>query len=224
MYLETARTAPRQPFTMARFPEPHGDPEPASVARGFTMSFSPDEEIFGDGEEADFAYQVVSGAARTFRLLCDGRRQVVGFHLPGETFGFERDLMHHLSAESVGPSEVRLIRRNALDAAAQSDVVVARWLWRQAAAELDRLHGHMLLLGRQSASEKVGAFLLEMARRTVGADSVVLPMTRMDIADYLGLALETVSRTLAKFEREGAIAMPSCRRIQITNPAALAIA
>lgn len=224
MDLAAASAAPRHLLAAGRAAETKVDPELAGVGRGFNMSFGPDEEIFGDGEDAAFAYHVVSGAARTFRVLADGRRQVVGFHLPGETFGLEPDATHHVSAESVGPSEIRLVGRKHLDIAAQSDAAVARWLWRQATGELDRLRNHMMLLGRQSAAEKVGAFLLEMARRTVGRDAVDLPMTRMDIADYLGLALETVSRTLAKFEREGVIAMASCRRIQITNPAALAVA
>ncbi|HWF01249.1 MAG TPA: helix-turn-helix domain-containing protein [Caulobacteraceae bacterium] len=224
MRLATASNAPRRLLADLDIPAVAGAPELASVGRGFTMSFGPDEEIFGDGEEADFAYQVVSGAARTFRVLADGRRQVVGFHLPGESFGLEPDASHHVSAESVGASEIRLVARRRLDMAAHSDAAVARWLWRQATGELDRLRGHVMLLGRQSAAEKVGAFLLEMARRTLGADAVELPMTRMDIADYLGLALETVSRTLAKFEREGAISMPSCRRIHITNAAALSVA
>ncbi len=196
---------------------------PGVALGGFTMRFERNEEIFGEQEEADFAYKVMSGAARTFRVLSDGRRQVVGFHLAGEVFGLERGPTHRFSAEAVSDCVVALIRRTAIDkAAAQADGDAARWLWDLTAGEMERLQDHAMLLGRMTAAERVSAFLLEMAQRSPAAGGVDLPMSRSDIADYLGLTVETVSRTLTQLERDQTIAIPSSRRILLTDRAALA--
>jgi CRP/FNR family transcriptional regulator/CRP/FNR family nitrogen fixation transcriptional regulator len=188
---------------------------PTPGVRGFTMNFDRNEEIFGEEEDADFVYQMISGAARTFRVLSDGRRQVVRFHFPGDVMGVERRARHRVSAEAVNACVVALIRRSELDKAARSDAATARWLWDQATDELEHLKDHMMLLGRKSAAEKVAAFLLAMAARTGGGAVARLPMSRSDIADYLGLTVETISRTLTQFERDGAIAMTSSRCIAI---------
>jgi CRP/FNR family nitrogen fixation transcriptional regulator len=195
---------------------------PGLSLSGFTMRFERNEEIFGEQEEADFAYKVVSGAARTFRVLSDGRRQVVGFHLAGEIFGLERGVTHRFSAEAVSDCTIALVRRTAIDKAAHADGGAARWLWDLAAAEMERLQNHAMVLGRMTACERVGCFLLEMAERSPAKGGVDLPMSRGDIADYLGLTVETVSRTLTQLEREQTIAIPSSRRILLNDRAALA--
>lgn len=195
---------------------------PGFTLSGFTMRFERNEEIFGEEEEADFAYKVVSGAARTFRVLSDGRRQVVGFHLAGEIFGLERGALHRFSAEAVSDCVVTLVRRSALDKAAAADGGAARWLWGLASHEMERLQDHALLLGRKTATERVAAFLLEMAERSPAVGGVDLPMSRSDIADYLGLTVETVSRTLTQLERDHTIAIPSSRKILLQDRGALA--
>ncbi len=194
---------------------------PGVALSGFTMRFERNEEIFGEEEEADFVYKVVSGAARTFRVLSDGRRQVVGFHLAGEIFGLERGQAHRFSGEAVSDCTVALIRRSVLDKAAQADGATTRWLWGLAADEMERLQGHAMLLGRKTATERIAAFLIEMAGRSPAVGGVNLPMSRSDIADYLGLTVETVSRTLTQLEREQVIAIPSSRRIMLRDRAGL---
>ncbi|MDR3507891.1 MAG: helix-turn-helix domain-containing protein [Caulobacteraceae bacterium] len=188
---------------------------------GFTMRFGRNEEIFGQAEEADFIYKVVSGAVRTFRVLSDGRRQVVGFHLVGEVFGVERGESHRCSAEAVADCEVALVRRSVVNKASDQDHTAARWMWGLLSADLERLQDHMMLLGRKTAVERVAAFLLEMSHRAPCAGGLDLPMSRSDIADYLGLTIETVSRTLTQLERDRTIAIPSSRRIVLQNRAVL---
>lgn len=189
---------------------------------GFSMRFERNEEVFGEQEEADFLYKIVSGAVRTFRVLSDGRRQVVGFHLAGEVFGIERGERHRCSAEAITDCQILLIRSSAVEKAARASAEAAYWLWDLKSVELERLQDQMMLLGRKTAAERVAAFLLEMAGRGASDTVVDLPMSRCDIADYLGLTVETVSRTLTQFQRDGVIAMPSHRHILLRNRDALA--
>jgi CRP/FNR family nitrogen fixation transcriptional regulator len=190
---------------------------------GFAMNFDPNEEIFGEEEPADFVYKVISGAVRTTRLLSDGRRQIGAFRLPGDVFGLECGEVHRCSAEAVAPSEIALVRRTALERAAERDSGAARGLWSLTSHELEDLKDHMLLLGRKNAAERVGSFLLKLAARASSA-IVELPMSRGDIADYLGLTLETVSRTLSQLVRDQTISLPSARRVVLRDAAALAVA
>jgi CRP/FNR family transcriptional regulator, nitrogen fixation regulation protein len=191
---------------------------------GFSMRFDRDEEIYGEGESADFVYKVIAGGARSFRVLRDGRRQIIGFHLPGEVFGFETGDAHRGSAEAIANSEIALVRRSALERMADGDVRAARELWSLTARDLDRSREHLLLLGRKSAGERVASFLLEMAERAPADGGAQLPMSRADMADYLGLTIETVSRTLTQLERDRAISLPTARRIVLHDRAALGLA
>jgi CRP-like cAMP-binding protein len=182
---------------------------------GFTMTFSRNEEIFGEQEPADFVYQVVEGVARTMRVLSDGRRQISGFHLPGDVFGLEIGDVHRFTAEAVSDCKVALVRRPALDRAVQRDAACARRLWALTSRDLVDAQEHLMLLTRRSAAERVCAFLLDMAHRAGDSQAFDLPMSRLDIADFLGLTIETVSRTLTQLERDGAIELPSCRHVVI---------
>jgi CRP/FNR family transcriptional regulator, nitrogen fixation regulation protein len=188
---------------------------------GAAMPFSRNMEIYGEGEPAEYLYKVIRGAVRTHKLLNDGRRQIGGFYLPGDTFGMEVDDVHRLSAEAIGDSRILVIKRSALVALAARQSDVARELWTMTARELAHLQNLMLTLGRKTAQERLAAFLLEMAARNRGGDAVDLPMSRQDIADYLGLTIETVSRTLTQLENASAIALPSSRRIVLRDRAAL---
>lgn len=188
-----------------------------SVAQmGAPIPYARDTEIYGEGEQAEYIYQVVSGAVRTYKILNDGRRQIGAFYLPGDVFGLEIGEEHDLSAEAVCDCTVTVIKRSSLANLAKDDGSITQALWALTARELQRAQKHVLLLVR-SAQERVASFLLEMADRTAGAGSVVLPMPRRDIADYLGLTIETVSRALTALEGQSAIAITSARRVQLTD-------
>lgn len=192
-----------------------------SVAQmGAPMSYARDTEICGEGEAAEYIYRVVSGAVRTYKILSDGRRQVGGFHLPGDVFGLEMGEEHALSAEAICNCTISAIKRSALEKLAGRDNGITEVLWSLTARELHRAQKHALLLVR-SAQERVASFLLEMADRTADTGWVELPMSRQDIADYLGLTIETVSRALTSLEDQATIALPSARRVQLTNVRAL---
>jgi len=162
---------------------------------GAAISFSRNEEIYGEGEPADYLYKVVRGAVRMYKVLSDGRRQIGAFYLPGDMFGLEAGAMHASSAEAIGDSTILVFKRSAVLALSARDADVARELWETTVRELQRAHDHMLLLIK-SAQERVASFLMEMAGRGCGIDEVALPMSRQDIADFLGLTIETVSRAI----------------------------
>lgn len=187
---------------------------------GAPMLFARNVEIYGQDEPAEYLYKVIRGAVRTYRVLHDGRRQIAAFLLPGDVFGLEAGATHRASAEAIADSVVLVIKRSAVLALAERDPEVARQMWTLTAQELGRAQNHMLLLVR-NAQERIAAFLLEMAERRPGADSVELPMSRQDIADYLGLTIETVSRTLTQLEAEAAIALPTSRQVVLRNRSAL---
>jgi len=186
---------------------------------GASMSYARNEEIYGDGEVADYLYKVVSGAVRIYKVLDDGRRQVGAFYLPGDVFGFEIGDEHQSSAEAIGSAVVLVFKRSTVKSLASRDIDVARQLWTMTAAELQRAQTHSMLLIR-SAQERLALFLLEMCGRLSGQE-FDLPMSRQDIADYLGLTIETVSRTFTLLESAGAIGLISSRRISVRNRNAL---
>jgi CRP/FNR family nitrogen fixation transcriptional regulator len=181
------------------------------------FSYRKDEEIYGEDEPAEYVYQVIRGAVRTYKLLSDGRRQIGAFHLPGDVFGLESGMAHRLAAEAIIDTTVRLVKRRSLKQAAGVDVQVARKLWTMTAGDLRHAEDHMLLLGRKSAMERVANFLLEMDRRLAVAGMMALPMCRRDIGDYLGLTLETVSRVLSQLNGEGVLGFSGARQIVLRN-------
>ena len=155
-------------------------------------------EIYGEKEPADYVYQVKEGAVRSYKLLSDGRRQIGAFHLAGDIFGLENGSEHRFTAEAIVNTTVRLIKRRSLEMVAKSDAMVSRNLLSMTTDNLQHAENHMLLLGRKTSLERVAAFLIEMDRRLTAAGVMPLPMSRRDIADYLGLTLETVSRALSR--------------------------
>jgi len=184
------------------------------------MSFCRNAEIYGEGEPADYLYKVISGTVRTYKVLSDGRRQIGAFYLPGDVFGLESGDEHTFSAEAITEAKVLVVKRSALVALAERDSDVARQLWTLTGQELRRLQDHILLLIK-TAQERVAGFLLEMAERRSSGNAIELPMSRQDIADYLGLTIETVSRTLTSLENAATIEVPSARRIVLRNRSAL---
>ncbi len=185
------------------------------------VSYDRDEEIYGEGEPSEYLYCVRRGAVRTFKLLRDGRRQIDAFHLPGEYFGLSASETHRLSAEAVIDAKVVIVKRRALETRAMQEADIACAMWRLAADDLRNAQDHMLLLGRKNALERVVAFLLDMDRRLSVAGVMALPMCRRDIGDYLGLTLETVSRSLSALAEKGALSFNGSRQIILNNRARL---
>ncbi len=163
-------------------------------------------EVYGEREPAEYVYQVKSGAVRSYKLLSDGRRQIGAFHLAGDIFGLENGSEHRFTAEAITDTTVRLVKRRSLEVVAESDAMVARNLLSMTTDNLQHAEDHMLLLGRKTSLERVAAFLLEMDKRLTAAGVMALPMSRRDIADYLGLTLETVSRALSRLHELGILA------------------
>ena len=191
-------------------------PEDVLAAIGTLMRFARDEEIFGEGESAKYIYKVVSGSVRTSKILDDGRRQIPGFYLAGDFFGFETGANYSISAEALAKTNVVAMKRSTVfDRAAKSASLFSE-IWNLTAIELKRAQSHAVLL-IMSAQERVENFLLEMADRELSKGQIELPMSRQDIADYLGLTIETVSRTLTLLEKSGVISLPSSRRIVLNN-------
>ena len=187
---------------------------------GAPMSFARNAVIYDEGERADYAYKVVRGSVRVCKMLIDGRRQIEAFYLPGDIFGLEMGDEHQFSAEAVSEATILVVKRSTLVTLANRDCDVARQLWTFTARELQRVRDHMFRFTR-TPKERVASFLLEMAKRLASSETLDIPMSRQDIADYLGLTIETVSRTMTQFKAQAAIALPTSRRIVLRNRKAL---
>lgn len=222
MLTQSAVRIGRQPATaLHHVPLAAGhSPADAIELMGAPMPFARNAEIYGEKEPADYLYKVVSGTVRTYKVLIDGRRQIGAFYLPGDIFGLETGDLHSFSAEAITDCKIIVIKRSAVVALAARDNDFARQMWEWTARELHRVQNHIMVLVK-SAQERVVGFLLEMAERASRGGAIELPMSRQDIADYLGLTIETVSRTLTHLERTAAIEVPSSRRIVLRNRSAL---
>jgi CRP-like cAMP-binding protein len=185
------------------------------------VSYAQNVEIYGEGEPADRFFKVLSGVVRASRVLNDGRRQIGGFYLPGDLFGLDFGVEHAFSAETITKAEILIIRRSTAMSLSARDAEFAYQLFKLTARELQRMQSHVILLIK-SAKERVATFILEMADRDPESVLIELPMFRQDIADYLGLTVETVSRTLSILETSGAIKLEASRRIIVCNRSALA--
>ncbi|MFY9836020.1 MAG: cyclic nucleotide-binding domain-containing protein [Xanthobacteraceae bacterium] len=187
---------------------------------GVSVPVATKELLFHEQDPAESIYKVVSGSVCISKILGDGRRQIVAFYLPGDFFGFECADEHSLSAEAVSNAKVLVIKKRVLAAAASRNAAIERQVLLLMACELARLQDRVLLL-LKSAQERVGEFILDMEKRAAVADYVELPMKRQDIADYLGLTIETVSRILTALEYYGAIKILSRQGIVMRNQSLL---
>jgi CRP/FNR family nitrogen fixation transcriptional regulator len=181
----------------------------------------PNGEIFSQYERVRNVHTVVSGAVRLTKLMKDGRRQIGAFYLPGDLFGLESEERHSFSAEAIVSSRVGFSKRSAFLDAAMCNQSLAFQLWTTTAAHLQRAQCHMSVLGRSTAQERIAKFLLDMESRLSSIGEFELPMPRRDIADYLGLTIETVSRIFHLFERKKIISIPDSRRVVLSDPKAL---
>ena len=185
--------------------------------------YSQDAQIFQKGEVAEYIYQIREGAVRTYQLLSDGRRQIGAFYLPGDIFGIETEGRHRLTAEAIIDTTAWVARCHRLfQGFDESDLAYAGNIFEILYDGLEHARNHLLLLGRQEAYERVACFLLEMDRRLKKPAMIVLPMTRTDIADYLGLSIETVSRSMSLFRDRGVIRFNGQREVILKDRTKLA--
>ncbi len=176
--------------------------------------FNAGSEIYVPGQKATTLYRIEFGAVRVYRLLSDGRRQVIAFYLAGEMFGLEVGETHSSFAEAMVSTGVKTYSPSE-NSGHQADLL------RIALHGMMRAQEHILVIGRQTAVERLAAFLLDIAKRQGELKQFDLPMSRLDIADYLGLTIETVSRVLAKLRSSGLIRLPSIRSVEISDMNAL---
>jgi CRP/FNR family transcriptional regulator, nitrogen fixation regulation protein len=188
---------------------------------GSRQQFARNEEIFAEGDTADCWYKVISGTVRTCKLLADGRRHLAEFYFSGDCFGFDNMAERLLSAEAVGDAIVIRFPRNDTARLIDQNPMLARSLNEMMLRDLTNAQFRMLLLGRMSATERVATFLLDMFDRRDTRRVLDLPMSRTDIADYLGLTIETVCRVLSMLKRARAIDIPKPQRIELRDRGAL---
>ena len=177
--------------------------------------------LFRQGDPVRLVHRILSGAVVCYRLLSDGRRQVTRFHLAGDFLGLEAGVEHATAAEALNQVETLAMERAELSRRATSDLGLARALWHVTIRAFHRSEDHALLLSRQSANERVVAFLLNFSERLGQPDIIDLPMTRQDIADHVGLTIHTVSRTLSQLQAEGLIQARSTRHVRLVRHAQL---
>jgi CRP/FNR family nitrogen fixation transcriptional regulator len=188
---------------------------------GTRRSFTRDKAIYTESDLSDCWYNVISGTVRICKLLADGRRHIAEFCFPGDCFGLPASGVRIASAEAVGEVAVMRYPQRAFDRLIDETPPLVRGLYDRTLRELIHAQTRMLLLGRMTASERVASFLLEISERQDAPHALVLPMSRNDIADYLGLTIETVCRVLSGFRRNGIIAIPMPYRIELRDREAL---
>jgi CRP-like cAMP-binding protein len=193
--------------------------------QAITLGADRDEVIVARGNRAMYCFLVVMGCVRAVKLMNDGRRQICEFLLPGDLFGWDALDEYDFTAEAVTPLTLRRYIHGDLYALADRDRTFACWLRELMVEKLQAGREHTVLLGRQAAAERVSSFLREMAHR-MNSDTrtlIELPMGRADIADYLGLTIETVCRRLTQLRRDGTISIDRAN-VVIRNPSALGVA
>ncbi len=184
----------------------------------------PGSYLYYEGDNVEWLYQVTSGVLRLTRLLADGRRQVIAFGYPGDIVGFPSAGVHHTDCDALTNVRLQPFRRAALENG-EGDLELHNALLQAALREISAMQDHFMMLGRKSASEKLASFLCVLAER-VGTDlgtyrNVTLPMSRSDIADFLGLTTETVSRTFTQLRKSKIIAIENIHTVIIQRPTAL---
>jgi len=180
---------------------------------GTIVTLRRDQTLFSEGDPAPDCFKVVGGALRSCRLLADGRRQVNRFLRPGDLVGFESDRVYRSTVEAVSDATVIRLPRHAVDQLVQQQPRLGKSLLGRLCEELSAAHAQMLLLGRKNALERLASFLIAMAERD--GDHVALPMTRSEIADHLGLTIETVSRSFSELKGRGVIQLKASSDVMI---------
>ncbi len=195
------------------------------LAHGVLRRIECKELLFAEGDPASHVYRIETGAIALNKVLADGRRQVIGFAYPGDLIGLGVEGEHVMNAQAVKPTRVRCLPVSTLRQSIAEDPALGVKLYEALARELAATRDLMLTTGQRSAVERVASFLLAFSRRNrrIGQDptSFELPMTRTDIGDFLGLTIETVSRTFSKLKQLGQIELPCSNRVKLLDLEAL---
>lgn len=178
------------------------------------------ETLHVEGDPALFCYQVIGGVIKEYNTLEDGRRQIADFYGMGEIFGISEHDVHLHTAEAISESTVRCFPREALERASSTQGT-PRVFFDALVSSLHRARERMIMLGRMSASQRVAAFLMRRAEEQGTPGHTELPMSRQDIADHLGLTIETVCRSLTEMKKQGLISMPTARQFAIADKGGL---
>lgn len=188
-----------------------------------TVSFEAGQEVVGEGDPTESFFLVVSGLFRAVKFTRDGRRQVFAFYMPGDLSGLEPDETHKLTVEAVEDGAMAVLPRRTCLLLMNDDPKLNAALFQGATRALTLSVDHMMMIGRSSAEERLAWFLKMISERTGSRRSDVfdLAMQRQDIADYLGLTIETVSRTFTLFRDRGLISLPRKRRVEVLRRDAL---
>jgi CRP/FNR family transcriptional regulator, anaerobic regulatory protein len=186
----------------------------------------PGEPLFWQGDEARHVFEIVSGALRTVRVLSDGRRVITGFLFPGDVVGVSLKDRYLTTVEAIADTEVRRFARGRFEATVERVPALRPLLMARLFDEMAAAQDQVVLLARKNAEERVATFLLALVRRA-GLEGearpvIALPMTRLDMADYLGLTIETVSRIMSRLAARGIAVAAARHEIAIRRPAALA--
>lgn len=201
-------------FPVAASPALANDPKISAVLSqsqpGAVTFYPTDSTIYAQGDHAGHLYLVEFGTVRVSRVTSDGRRQITSFCLPGDVFGLEEGDEHEFSAESVDGAGIRVLRPANATGFAQSVLSLAL-------RRFAHVQKHILLLGRLGASEKMARFLVDLMDRQGSDDVINLPMQRSDIADYLGITFETVSRVLRVLKDRGIIRLNTISQIEVLD-------
>jgi CRP/FNR family nitrogen fixation transcriptional regulator len=186
---------------------------------GAVRSYPRNSQIIHEDDPADHVYEVVNGTICASKMLAEGRRQIAGFYFTGDIFGLENAKKQNVAAQAITDAKVRIFKKRALTELASTNREVAVQLLARTARELARKQDHLLMILSTTAEERIIYFLIDMVQRASPRDDnlIALPMSRRDIGDYLGLTIETVSRTLWDLERRGAIEIKGYHSIALRN-------
>ena len=192
-----------------------------TLANGTLKRVEAKELLFAEGDIVSHVYRVETGAVALFKVLADGRRQIVGFAYPGDLIGLGAEGEHAMNAQAIKPTRLRCLPMAGLHRSVAQDPALGFKLYQALARELASARDLMLTTGQRNATERVVSFLLAFSRRSErnGQDPSVfeLPMTRADIADFLGLTIETVSRTFTKLRIMGLIELAQSNQVKLTD-------
>jgi CRP/FNR family transcriptional regulator, anaerobic regulatory protein len=221
MYSQTAVLASRNPAIPLA-----AAVEPASTLRDLfkgqlTETFAAGEALFWEGDETGQIFDVLEGVVRIYRIMADGRRAIMGFIHPGEMLGVSFQSRYLFTAEAVTKVKVRRFARGRFFAMINESPALRPQLFAILCDEMSAAQDQMLLLGRKTAEERVVSFLLAIHRKTARGNEIELPMSRQDVADYLGLTIETVSRMMTSLIRRGLIAPRARHSVTLRKLSAL---
>lgn len=202
--------------------EPKDDP--AILQRiGTGLHFSPGKTIFNEGDAAEYSYKLVSGSARLCRHMANGRRQIARFLFPGDFFALADLSEHSFTAEAISDVLVTAYRQRQIAQLSDESLAVRNHFVKQLSRKVGEMQHHLMVLGRQKAKERVASFLLFLSGR-IGSEEggiIDISMSRRDIADYLGLTLETVCRSISELKHERLIRPVKPHKIKLLDKASL---